>query len=210
MKGITLEIKPNERVAFIGRIGTGKTTFLKLIMGYKQPQQGEIYLDGMAYSSFEISKLRRMIGYVHQYPMLFNRSIYENVVYGVPGATREDIMTLMKTYGVQDIFANLPDGLETNVGRKGNKLSGGQRQMVWLLRVMLMNPKILVLDEPTASVDDQTRSLIFKMLDVVMQNRTVIIVTHDVKLMNQIDRVIEIKDRVLVKDSGLQENVWRH
>ena len=209
LKGVTLHIRPNERVAFVGRIGTGKTTLIKLIMGYKHPQKGEIFIDGTPYSAFEIAKLRRMIGYVHQYPTLFNRSIYDNIVYGVQGASKQDIKNLMSEYGIQDIFANLPDGLDSNVGRKGSNLSGGQRQMVWLLRVMLMNPKILILDEPTASVDDQTRTLIFKMLDVVMQNRTVIIVTHDAKLMKQIDRIIEIKDGSISNDSSREENIPR-
>ena len=146
IKGASLQIKPKERVAFIGRIGSGKTTLLKLIMGYKYPQKGEISIDGIPYRSLNISDLRRMIGYIHQYPLLFNRTILDNITYGsTPESpiTREQVQNIMKKYGIEDIFANQPKGLDTEVGRKGHRLSGGQRQMIWLLRVILLNPKMM-------------------------------------------------------------------
>lgn len=201
LEGVDLRILPNEKVAFAGRIGSGKTTILKLIMGYKLPEKGAIYLDGIPITHIPVSQLRRKIGYVHQYPILFNRTIFENITYGISNVSKVYVKNMMIQYGVEHIFANQPNGLDSPVGRKGHKLSGGQRQMVWLLRIMLMNPSILVLDEPTASVDDQTRDQIFKMLDLVMQNRTVIIVTHDAKLMKKVDRVVFMKDGKIDKDS---------
>jgi ABC-type multidrug transport system fused ATPase/permease subunit len=205
VKGLNLHINSKERIALVGRIGSGKTTVLKLIMGYKTPQKGTISIDGLSYTSLKINELRRMIGYIHQYPILFNRTIYENIVYGnhLQGLniTKDQIYEMLNKYGISDIFANQPKGLDSDVGRKGHKLSGGQRQMVWLLRVMLLNPKILILDEPTASVDDQTRTQIFKMLDAVMEGRTVIIVTHDKKLMEKVDRVVVMHNGVVIESS---------
>jgi ABC-type multidrug transport system fused ATPase/permease subunit len=204
IQNLTMHINKNERICLVGRIGSGKTTFLKLIMGYKNPQRGFIYLDGIPYSEIPVTELRKKIGYVHQYPILFNRTIYDNIVYGLnqeKPVTREAIYKMMHEFGISDIFTNHPKGLDSNVGRKGHKLSGGQRQMVWFLRIMLMNPSLLVLDEPTASVDDQTRDIIFKMLDIIMENRTVIIVTHDDKLMKKVNRIIHLGEGAILTDS---------
>jgi ABC-type multidrug transport system fused ATPase/permease subunit len=199
LNDVNLVVQPNSRVAFVGRIGSGKTTILKLLMGYKTPQSGQIYYKGIPYSQYNVSDLRREIGYIHQYPILFNRTIYENIVYGltqdqISVYTKEKVWNLFKLYGIQEILGNQPNGLDTHVGRKGHKLSGGQRQIVWLMRVMLMNPSLLILDEPTASIDDHTRNILFKMLDIIMQNRTVIIVTHDKDLMRKASTLYNIEN----------------
>lgn len=194
IKHLTLYIPENQKVAFVGKIGSGKSTLLKLIMGYSIPQKGAIYINGRQTSTVPIVELRSMIGYVHQYPILFNRSIYDNITYGINNVSKNDVYSLMVKYKIDAIFSKQPNGLDTNVGRKGYKLSGGQRQMVWLLRIILLDPPILILDEPTASVDDATKHLITNMLETAMIGKTTIIVTHDDKLMAKANRIINLHD----------------
>lgn len=205
INNISLHIPPKQKIAIIGKIGSGKSTLIKLIMRYYIPVSGEIYWNGKPYSQLTAQGIRDRIGYVHQYPVLFNRTVYENIVYGLPHdhqVTKEKIDALLTQVGMPELFQNMPQGLDSSVGRKGSSLSGGQRQMVWILRIMFHNPDIIILDEPTASIDDATKQVVQRMLQLVMKDRTVIIVTHDAFLMDKVDRIITIDNGSIVNDTN--------
>jgi len=201
LHSVTLDIKRGERVLIKGRIGCGKSTLLRLLMKYKVPQVGEIYLERVPYSDLSAKMVRSIVGYVPQTPILFNRSIFENITYGVKDVTKDDVTHMLTNMGLSHIFESFPEGIDANVGKNGNKLSGGQRQIVWILRVLLQNPMMILMDEPTASIDDKTKDVVRELLGEVMKSRTVIMVTHDDYLETFADRVIELKDGEVVKDT---------
>jgi len=152
-----------------------------------------MYLDGVPYAHIQAIDLRRRVGYVPQTPILFNRSIIDNILYGNVRYTRNDVENIMKFFGVYDEFANTEHGLDTNIGKNGSRLSGGQRQLIWCMRVLLYDPDILILDEPTASIDEKTKRVLHSMLNIIMQNKTVIMVTHDPFLEGIASRIVTIK-----------------
>jgi len=196
----SLYIKPGEKVAIIGDIGSGKSTVLKLILKLYEPQSGEIFLNGVPYSVVDLKQLRKYIGYVPQQPILFNRTVFENIKYGNPNITDAQIEATLKQFGLHDEFSRLQHGLKTQIGKNGTKLSGGQRQLVWCLRVLLNNPQILILDEPTASLDEKTKNLMKSLFDVFMQNRTVLMVSHDPSLIKYADRIVYLQKGKLLFD----------
>jgi ABC-type multidrug transport system fused ATPase/permease subunit len=195
LSGIDLHIHPNERIALIGSIGSGKTTLLKIIAHLKTPTHGHIYFNGHQLAATSV-------GYVPQTPTLFDRTLYENIVYGVDGVTTADIDAIISALGLTEAFDNLENGLNTVVGKNGSVLSGGQRQLVQLMRVMLMDPPILVLDEVTASLDVETKKKLFKVLDILMKDKTVIMVTHDEHLMSQATRIVKLDEGKLINVSN--------
>jgi len=201
LKNITLTIQPGERVAIIGEIGGGKSTLLKLILKLEETTSGQIILDGIPYSNIPIHVLREKIGYVPQQPILFNRTVLENIKYSNPHVTDDEVTDLFEKYNISDEFSNLEDGLNTKVGKNGSKISGGQRQLIWSLRILLHKPEILILDEPTASLDEKTKDILIQMYDIAMQNKTIIMVTHDKYLMNYAKRHIELKDGHIISDT---------
>lgn len=203
IKNMTLDIDSNEKVLIVGRIGSGKSTILRLLMRYHVPQLGEIYYDGVPYSQLGAEAIRKHIGYVPQQPILFNRSIYDNIVYGTPHVTKESVEKLLMDLELAHMFKNMEDGIDTKVGKMGSVLSGGQRQIVWILRVMLQDPEVLLLDEPTASIDESTKDTVHYLLKVLMSDkkRTVIMVSHDDYLTSIATRIIEYSNGVLVSDT---------
>jgi ABC-type multidrug transport system fused ATPase/permease subunit len=200
LKDFSLHILANEKTCIIGDIGSGKSTILKLLLKLVVPNSGDIYLNKIPYSTISLQELRQRIGYVPQTAMLFNRTILENIKYGNPGVQENDIIQLIEELDLMKEFGHLENGLNTKIGKNGSKLSGGQRQLVWCLRVLLKNPDILILDEPTASLDDNTKNLMKKLLDFFMQDRTVLMVTHDPVLMTYADRVITLSQGTIVSD----------
>jgi ATP-binding cassette subfamily B protein len=180
---LTLYIPKHTRVVIIGQIGSGKSTTLKLLLGLIKPSSGEIYIDGVPISQIDILELRKKITYVAQNPILFNRSIYENITYGLQNKPDiKYISELMALLDLNDSFSNLELGLNTSCGKNGSGLSGGQRQIVSILRAYLLNPDIIALDEITSSIDENTRNKIFKVLDQLFIDKTILIVTHDPSL----------------------------
>lgn len=197
----TLSIPNGQHVLVKGRIGCGKSTLLRLLMKYKVPQKGEIYFTGKPYKSLSPKLVRSVIGYVPQVPVLFNRSIYDNITYGMDGISKKQVKEMLIEYGLQHIFDTFHEGIDANVGKNGSKLSGGQRQIVWILRVLLRNPMIVLMDEPTASIDDKTKDTVRQLLGQVMEKRTVIMVTHDDYLESFADRILEMKDGQIASDT---------
>lgn len=204
LDGVSMHITKGERICFVGDIGSGKSTILKLILKYYSPTKGKIYYNGGGYTDIDISKLRSKIGYVPQHAILFNRTILENILYGNQVHTREDVLRAVKIFNLENEFAKFEKGLDTNVGKNGTMLSGGQRQLVWCLRVLLQNPEVVVLDEPTASIDDKTKEVLHNMLDTIMKNKTVLMVTHDPFLVKISTRIIRLDKGKIADEEKVQ------
>lgn len=190
LSNFNLEIFDKEKLLIMGPIGSGKTTILRMLLRYNAPESGHIYLKGVPLSAIPRTELRHRIGYIPQNPVLLNKTLYENIVYGSEHVSREEVMRLIKEIGLSDVFD--ADFLEKRVGKYGTMLSGGQRQVVWILRVIVSNPEILVLDEPTSAIDKQTKQFIDKLFKRVMQNRTVIVVSHDDYMKGLCDRIVSL------------------
>lgn len=197
---LSLMVNSGEKVLIMGEIGAGKTTLLKLLMKYHEPNQGEIFLNGLPYSSLPTAVIRKRIGYIPQTPLLLNRTLFENITYGMPGISKEDVVVLMHNMGLSGILSGMSEGLDTNVGKYGSKLSGGQRQIVWILRTMLHDPDIIIMDEPTAAIDEKTRATVLELLRRLIANKTVITVTHDDYLISIMDRVIRFENGAIMSD----------
>lgn len=197
LKDFTLDVKQGEKLLIIGQIGSGKTTILKLLMRYKTPMSGHIYYRGTPFENISREEIRHKIGYIPQTPILLNRTLYENIVYGADAGaegspTKQDVINMIKYLQLDHIFTE--DRLDQMVGKHGSKLSGGQRQVVWILRVLVQNPEILLMDEPTSAIDKETKTFIDRLFKLVMQNRTVIIVSHDEYMSKIVDRTIKLEN----------------
>jgi ABC-type multidrug transport system fused ATPase/permease subunit len=175
LENITMKIKKGEKVAFIGKIGSGKSTLIKLIMGYQPLVLGSITIGGINVNDISDDDIRRNIFYIPQKPKLFNRTLYENIVYGIEKPpSKEHIKDIMKLYNI-----SFDKDMDELVGVEGNKLSGGQRQIVWLLRTLLSPASILIMDEPTSALDPNNKNLINSIINKISVGKTVIIVSHD-------------------------------
>lgn len=198
---LNLDIAKHEVTLIMGPIGSGKSTLLSLLMQYKLPQHGQIYMDGVPYATISPEQLRHGIGFVHQHPQLFNRTVFENMAYGIiespdadgESSLRERVQALLRELRLEHLISHLPYGLDTYCGKNGSHLSGGQRQIVILIRVLLQNPDVLILDEPTSAVDDDTKDIIIELIERIMKGKTVIMVTHDKDLMKYATRVIHME-----------------
>lgn len=194
-----LTIKKNEKIAILGQSGNGKSTLIKIIMGYYNIPNNTIFIDNIDINEFDLNDLRHQISYVSQTNKLFNLSLLENIQYG-NNLSRKDIIELCNKLDIYNIFKNLEDGLDTNVGIDGNNLSGGQRQMVHILRCICKKNKIVILDEPTSSIDKNNTINIINAIKELCNNSTVIIVTHDDILLSCVDRVIKINSGKIISD----------
>jgi len=193
-KGLNLKIDSNKKTLLVGEIGSGKSTLLKLLLQYKLPIQGEIYYNGRPYSQITPSEIRTIIGYVPQTPILFDRTLYENITYASQReVSYDEIINLMHTFNLKSLLDKFPKGLDTPVGKGGSKLSGGQRQIIWILRVIFQNPEVVLLDEPTSALDEDTKVTVHKMLEYLIKDKTAIMVTHDKFLYKIADEVIELR-----------------
>ena len=175
---VSCVIPPGTRLGIVGATGAGKTTLISLLTRFYDPQQGEILLDGTDLREYRLTDLRRQFAVVLQEAVLFSTSIAENIAYAAPGATRQQIVAAAQAANAHEFIERLPQGYETEVGERGVKLSGGQRQRIALARAFLKDSPVLILDEPTSSVDAKTESAIVDALERLKQGRTVIVISH--------------------------------
>ena len=168
-------------------------------MGYYHVDDDSVFLDGTDINQFDLNSLRSQISFVNQNNKLFNGSIYQNIQYG-NNLSKKDIDKLIVKLEVENIYANLHDGLESDVGIGGDKLSGGQKQLVHILRAFGNKNKIIVLDEPTGAIDPENKQTILKVLKELSKNSTMILITHDESIMNMCDRIIKIEKGKVVSD----------
>lgn len=198
----SLDIKPGEKIGLVGASGSGKTTLTKLLLRFADIDSGKITIDGQDISEVTQASLRAKIAYVPQEPLLFHRSVRENIAYGRPDATDAEIEEAAKKAGAYDFIIGLKDGFDTMVGERGIKLSGGQRQRVAIARAILKDAPILVLDEATSALDSESEALIQKSLETLMENRTSIVIAHRLSTIAKLDRIIVLKNGKIVEDGS--------
>jgi subfamily B ATP-binding cassette protein MsbA len=193
LRDITFTAAPGERVALVGHSGGGKTTLSKLIPRFYDPDGGHVALDGHDLREVTVRSLRAHIGVVFQESFLFNGTIRENIAYGRPDATEDEIRAVARAANIHDDVLALPDRYATVIGERGVKLSGGQRQRVAIARALLQNPRILILDEATSSVDSETERLIQQALDRLLEGRTSVIIAHRLSTILDADQILVIE-----------------
>lgn len=203
---ISFCIKPGEKVAIIGRIGSGKSTIHKLISGLYQPTQGSLLFDGIDSQQIDPADLRNHIGYVPQDIVLFAGTIKSNIAYGRTHITDQDIVQVAELAGVKEFVDHHPLGFDRSVGERGQSLSGGQRQSIGIARALLNQPIMCLLDEPTSGMDNSTETLIKQNLSKVLKDSTLVLVTHKTSLLSLVDRVIVLDGGKMVAD-GAKEQV---
>jgi subfamily B ATP-binding cassette protein MsbA len=205
LKGVNLSIRPGERIALVGSTGAGKTTIADLVPRFYDPQRGEVRIDGVDVRELDLKTLRKQIGIVPQDPVLLKGSIAYNIAYGFPEATELDIREAAKTAGIADFIEGLPAGYETEVGERGVTLSGGQRQRVAIARAIVRDPKILVLDEATSSLDTAVEQQIQEAMGLAMKGRTSIVIAHRLSTILESDRILVIEAGQIAEEGKHEE-----
>lgn len=204
LKGISFSIKPGQRVAVVGPSGAGKSTLARLMFRFYDVTGGSISIDGQDLRDVTQSSLHQMIGIVPQDTVLFNDTVFYNIAYGNPDASRAEIEAAAKAAKIHDFIVSLPDGYQTTVGERGLKLSGGEKQRVGIARTLLKNPPILVLDEATSALDTQTEQSIQESLNEMGQGRSVIVIAHRLSTIADADVIIVLEDG-LISERGTHE-----
>ena len=217
INGLNIIIKPHEKVAFVGHSGSGKTTLLKLLYRLYEPTSGEVLIDGKNIKEFQQESLRSELSIVPQECILFYDTIYNNIAFSNPHATKKEVLKAIKFAQLDDFIQSLPKKENTLVGERGVKLSGGEKQRVSIARALLANKKVLVLDEATSSLDSKTESQIQQELDTLMVGRTSLIIAHRLSTIMKADRIIVLskgkvvqmgKHAELIKHEGMYKELW--
>ena len=220
LRGITLDVAPGATVALVGATGSGKSTLLKLLMRYLDADSGRILLDGVDITTYDPSSLRRLIGYVAQDPFLTDGTIAENIAYGAASIERDEVERAARAAEIHDFVAALPNGYDALVGERGTQLSGGQRQRIALARAFYREPSILVLDEATSAVDNETEAAIQHSLARVTAAHalTTIVVAHRLSTVRHADAIHVFEDGAIVESGthdalvereGIYAGLWR-
>lgn len=205
LKNISFEVKPGETVALVGHSGAGKTTLVSLLLKLYIPQAGAIYLDGVSLNDLDHAWLRQQISIVSQDIFLFNDTIENNIKYGRPEATQEDVIRVAKKARIHEFIEGLPNGYDTLIGERGTKLSVGQRQRISIARAFLKDTPIIILDEPTSAIDPETEMHLKESLDELMQGRTTFIISHRMSLTDIANFIVVIEDGKVVERGTQQE-----
>lgn len=216
-KDLNLRIKAGEKIGLIGHSGSGKTTLTKLLLRFSDINKGRICFDGQDIRNITQEELRKHIAYVPQEPLLFHRTLAENIAYGQPDATQKEVEAIAKLANAHDFIERLPKGYETLVGERGVKLSGGQRQRVAIARAMLKNAPILILDEATSALDSESEGLIQDALWTLMEGRTAIVIAHRLSTIQKMDRIVVMENgkieeqgshKELIRKNGIYAKMW--
>ena len=218
LKDISIRIEAGQTIAFVGSTGSGKSTLVKLLLRFYEPQTGQILLDGRRIDELALQDLRRAIGYVAQDSFLADASVADNIAYGLEAARREDIVAAAVAAEAHEFIMALPNGYDTSVGERGQKLSGGQRQRIALARAILKNPPVLVLDEATSAVDNETEAAIQRSLDKLVVGRTTLLIAHRLSTVRRAHLIHVLEDgqvvesgshEALLAQGGQYASLWR-
>jgi ATP-binding cassette subfamily B protein len=218
-KEFSLAIEPGERIGLVGPSGSGKTTLTKLLLRFADVDTGAITIDGQNIAHVSQESLRKHIAYVPQEPMLFHRSIRDNIAYARPHVSDEEVEQAARQANALEFIERLPEGFHTTVGERGVKLSGGQRQRIAIARAILKNAPILVFDEATSALDSESEKYIQAALSNLMQGRTSIVVAHRLSTIAALDRIVVLDNggireqgthKDLLKQKGIYATLWAH
>jgi ATP-binding cassette subfamily B protein len=200
-----VHIAPGETVALVGRTGSGKSTVARLITRFYDVTEGAVRVDGHDVRDVTMASLRENVGVVLDEPFLFSVSIFENIAYGVPNASREAVEAAARAAAAHDFIMELPEGYATVIGERGYTLSGGQRQRIAIARTLLINPPILILDDATSAIDVHVESTIYDALATLMTSRTTLVIAHRISTIALARRVLLLEDGRLVADGTHEE-----
>ena len=205
ISGLNLEIKPGTTQAIVGSTGSGKTTLIRLLLRFHDPSSGNIFLDGDEIKELKVKSLRSSISLVTQTIILFPGTVMQNIAYGKEDATEEEIVSSAKIAEAHDFIMNLPNGYDTQIGEGGHKLSGGQRQRLSIARAVLKDAPILILDEATSSVDNETEEALQKSLETISKDRTTIVIAHRLSTIRHSDSIIVLESGKVVESGNHEE-----
>jgi len=207
LEGIDMKIRPGETIAIVGYSGAGKSTLTDLVLGFWNNFTGSITIDGTDLKDYSLRNLRSHIGVVSQDIILFDDTVRNNILFGKPTATNEEIIEAAKAAYAHEFVMNMPNGYDTSIGERGIKLSGGQKQRISLARAIIKNPKILILDEATSSLDTDSETKIQKALEGIMPGRTTIIIAHRLSTIQKADRIV-VMDKGKIIQQGSHEELF--
>jgi ABC transporter fused permease/ATP-binding protein len=206
LQGMDLTLRPGQVVALVGPSGGGKSTVAALLSRFYDPQEGRLTLDGRAFTELDAGWLREQVGVVSQEPILFATSILDNIRYGRPSATEQEVIAAAKAANAHDFIRSFPEGYQTLVGERGVKLSGGQKQRVAIARALLKDPRVLILDEATSALDAESEHLVQEALDRLMKGRTTLVIAHRLSTVKEADRVC-VLDEGRVAQQGTHDEL---
>ena len=209
LKNVSLCAKAGQTIAVVGHSGSGKSSLINLIPRFYDPQQGQILIDGQDIQSVTLESLRKQVAYVSQDVIIFDDTIKNNIRYGTPDATDEQVIAAAKAAAAHDFIMGTENGYDTVLGERGGRLSGGQRQMISIARAMLKNAPILLLDEATSALDSKSERIVQDSLDTLMKGRTSIVIAHRLSTVINADRIYVFNDGEVV-DSGTHEELLTH
>ena len=209
LEDINLLVKPGERIALVGPSGGGKTTLCNLLPRFYDATTGSISIDGHDIRGVTLKSLRSNIGVVQQDVYLFSGSVFENISYGRPGATRQEVVEAARLAGAHECISELQDGYETYVGERGVKLSGGQKQRISIARVFLKNPAILILDEATSALDNESEYMVSRSLEKLAKGRTTITIAHRLTTIQGADRILVLSGSRIVEEGNHEDLLAR-
>ncbi|MCH2534786.1 MAG: ABC transporter ATP-binding protein/permease [Bdellovibrionales bacterium] len=217
LKNLNVEILPSKTTAFVGSTGSGKSTLVKLLLRFYEPTQGEIFLDNENLVNYDSHCLRQRVGLVSQDVFLFHGTIKENIAYAKPEASMDEVLKASQLAEAHEFIEKLPEGYDTIIGERGQKLSGGQRQRISIARAILKDPDVLILDEATSAVDNETEAAIQKSLNVITKNRTTIIIAHRLSTIVNADQIYVLENgeveqsgqhKELIEKTGQYKTLW--
>lgn len=205
LRDVSLHIEPGQIVGVVGPTGSGKSTVLSLIPRFYDATSGRVLIDGVDVTDYKLSALRAQVGFVLQETVLFRGTIRENIAYGRPGASDDEIVAAAKIANADEFISRMPGGYDSMVGERGDTLSGGQRQRIGIARAVVRNSPIMILDEPTAALDPESEALVIEALRRLMQGRTVIMIAHRLSTIRDADKIIVLKEGVVAEQGSNDE-----
>ncbi|OQA03023.1 MAG: putative multidrug export ATP-binding/permease protein [Planctomycetes bacterium ADurb.Bin401] len=205
LKDFSLAVEPGQSVAFVGPSGSGKSTVLSLVLGFIRPNSGNILIDGKDIKEMDLRTYRKFVGVVTQESIFFSGSLYENVAYGDKSVSPEEVVESLKAADAWDFVEELPEGIYTNIGADGLKLSGGQMQRLAIARAIIRDPKVIILDEATSSLDVESEERVRLALDKLIKNRTTFVVAHRVTTTRNVDKIVILQNGRIIEQGSPAE-----
>ncbi|MFD0673420.1 ABC transporter ATP-binding protein [Cohnella sp. GCM10027633] len=193
LQNFSLDVKEGESIALVGASGAGKSTILNLVIGFNKPSGGQVLVDGVPMEELDMAAYRKHLAVVHQNTVLFSGTIRENITYGLPTVSEEKLLEVIRMTHLEDVVAQLPDGLDTAIGQHGGRLSGGQRQRIAIARALVRDPKVILLDEATSALDNESEFRVQQAMRKLIKGRTTFIVAHRLSTIRDADRIVVMK-----------------